>query len=136
MPELPPMPANHLEFSTTDLPVQLAQKNKHAFSYTYDSYAPALFGFITRTVNDTFAAEEILQNVFVKIWNHADSYCSEKGSLFTWMMAITRNEAITHLRSKTTRKLKRTVTVEGRDKYNRAEGNSREIADDVKRALK
>lgn len=45
-------------------------------------------------------AEEVLQDVFLKIWDKIDSYDREKGKLFTWMVNIARNQAIDKTRSK------------------------------------
>jgi RNA polymerase sigma-70 factor, ECF subfamily len=45
-------------------------------------------------------AEDILQEVFIKIWQHIDKYDSSKGTLFTWMINITRNLCRDYLRSK------------------------------------
>ena len=45
-------------------------------------------------------AEEVLQDVFLKIWDKIDSYDREKGKLFTWMINIARNQAIDKTRSR------------------------------------
>lgn len=66
----------------------------------YDNYAGALYGVICRIVNNNPAAEDLLQDAFVKIWKNIDSYSAAKGTLFTWMINITRNICIDHLRSK------------------------------------
>jgi RNA polymerase sigma factor (sigma-70 family) len=47
-------------------------------------------------------AEEVLQDVFLKIWNKAGSYDPSKGKLFTWMLNLARNQAIDKTRSKET----------------------------------
>ena len=49
-------------------------------------------------------AEDVLQEVFVKIWNNFSNYDSLKGRLFTWMLNITRNLTIDTIRSKGYRK--------------------------------
>ena len=46
------------------------------------------------------AAEEILQNVFLKIWRNIDRYDATKGRFFTWMLNIARHASIDHLRSR------------------------------------
>ena len=69
-------------------------------SLVYERYAPALFGVLSRLVNDDHLAEDILQEAFVKIWNNAGSYDASKGRLFTWMLNICRNQAIDKMRSK------------------------------------
>ena len=45
-------------------------------------------------------AEDVLQEVFVKIWKNIDSYNTSKGRLYTWMLNIARNSSIDKLRSK------------------------------------
>ena len=44
-------------------------------------------------------ADDIMQDVFVKIWENADKYDARKGRLFTWLAQITRNTTIDWLRS-------------------------------------
>lgn len=66
----------------------------------YDNYSKALFGIISNITNDVEEAEDVLQNVFVKIWNNFASYDEQKGRLYTWMLNIARNMAIDSTRSK------------------------------------
>jgi RNA polymerase sigma-70 factor (ECF subfamily) len=88
------------KYSEEELVKLLQRQDRHAFSYLYDNYAPALNAVIFKMVEDTELAEDILQEVFVKIWNNFGSYDPKKGRLFTWMVQITRNLTIDHLRSK------------------------------------
>lgn len=67
--------------------------------YLYDHYSSALFGVIRRFVNTENVAEEVLQDVFMKIWDRIGSYDPAKGRLFTWMVNIARNHAIDKTRS-------------------------------------
>jgi RNA polymerase sigma-70 factor (ECF subfamily) len=55
---------------------------------------------INRIVQSEEIANDILQESFVKIWKSLDSYSSEKGSIYTWMLNICRNMAIDTVRSK------------------------------------
>lgn len=89
---------NQLE--TNDLIFLLKNKNQDSFSDLYDSYARALYGVSFKMVNDKNIAEDILQEVFMKIWEHIDKYDSSKGTLFTWMINITRNSCRDYFRSK------------------------------------
>jgi RNA polymerase sigma factor (sigma-70 family) len=79
---------------------QLKSKNVRALNYLYNNYAPALLGVILRRVKCQSASEEILQNVFLKIWLHIELYSPEKSGLYTWMHTVARNEAIDYVRSK------------------------------------
>lgn len=81
-----------------DLILRLQQGDELAFSQLYDSYSPALYGLISRIVQDPEVAKDVLQDSFVKIWKSAPSYSFEKGTIFTWMLNICRNSAIDVLR--------------------------------------
>ena len=66
----------------------------------YDNYSAALYGVIFRIVKTQEIAEDILQDVFLKIWNNFSQYDPGKGRLFTWMVNIARNQSIDKVRSK------------------------------------
>jgi RNA polymerase sigma-70 factor (ECF subfamily) len=51
-------------------------------------------------ISDREEAEDVLQEVFVKIWKNIETYNQSKGRLYTWMLNIARNTAIDKLRSK------------------------------------
>jgi RNA polymerase sigma-70 factor, ECF subfamily len=87
-------------YTQDELIILIREKNQYAFTYLYDNYSQALFGVINSIVNDVVEAEDVLQKTFVKIWNNFDSYDSEKGRLYTWMLNIARNLAIDSTRSK------------------------------------
>jgi RNA polymerase sigma-70 factor (ECF subfamily) len=78
----------------------LKKKNQQAFSYLYDNYAGALYGVVCRIVTSTEHAEEVIQDVFVKIWKHVDLFDADKGRLYTWMINIARNTALDYRKSK------------------------------------
>jgi RNA polymerase sigma factor (sigma-70 family) len=90
----------------------LQQKDRSAFEYLYDHYSGALLGVILRIIKKEELAEEILQDVFLKIWDRISSYDSSKGKLFTWMLNIARNQAIDKTRSKEFSKGKKTDDIE------------------------
>jgi RNA polymerase sigma-70 factor (ECF subfamily) len=83
-----------------ELILQLKKKNEVAFSQIYDMYSENIFGIINNIVKDVEIAEEVLQDVFIKVWNKSDSYSSDKGRFFTWLLNISRNTAIDKVRSK------------------------------------
>ncbi|HMV07370.1 MAG TPA: sigma-70 family RNA polymerase sigma factor [Cyclobacteriaceae bacterium] len=78
----------------------LRSKDKRALEYLYDNYSGALYGAIYRIVRKEEVAEEVLQDVFLKIWNRIDNYDPAKGRLFTWMLNLAKNQAIDKTRSK------------------------------------
>lgn len=86
--------------SEEELIFQIQSKNVRAFQYLYDAYASALYGTIQKVINCPFASQDILQNVFIKIWSSSDQYQASKGRLFTWVINITRHQAYDYIRSK------------------------------------
>ncbi len=74
--------------------------DQSAFAYLYDNYSKALYGVIYTVVGNAEEAEDILQTVFLKIWDNFQMYDKSKGRLYTWMLNIARNAAIDYIRSK------------------------------------
>jgi RNA polymerase sigma factor (sigma-70 family) len=89
-----------ISFSEEELVSKLKSQDTLAIQALYDMYSGALLGVISRVIQHTEVAEDLLQETFVKIWNSAGSYDNSKGRLFTWMMNIARNLSIDKLRSK------------------------------------
>ena len=84
---------------TNELVRSLKEHSQESYSELYDKYGPALYGIICKIVNDATIAEDVLQEVFIKIWKNIENYSQEKGSFFTWILSITRHTAIDYLRS-------------------------------------
>jgi RNA polymerase sigma-70 factor (ECF subfamily) len=88
-------------YSEEQLVILLQQKSREGFNYLYGQYSAVLFGVIKRIIStDDQSAQDVLQEVFFKIWNNIGQYNNEKGRLYTWMLNIARNSAIDKLRSK------------------------------------
>jgi RNA polymerase sigma factor (sigma-70 family) len=91
---------------------RLQAKDKSALEFLYDNYSGALYGVIFRVLKNEDIAEEVLQDVFLKIWDRFEQYDSTKGKLFTWMLNIARNQAIDKTRSKEISKDQKTRGIE------------------------
>lgn len=91
---------------------ELQAKNPKAFERIYERYSESTFGVIYSVVRDQHVAEEVLQDVFLKIWEKAESYNSSKGRFFTWVLNIARNAAIDKTRSKAYKNKKKNLTAE------------------------
>ena len=106
------IPVAYKHSSEEALVVALQRRDRSALEYLYDHYSGALLGVITRIIKKEELAEEILQDVFLKIWDRIDTYDAAKGKLFTWMLNIARNQAIDKTRSKEFTKGKKTDDIE------------------------
>lgn len=68
--------------------------DKSAFAELYRLTRSKLFAVSLRIVRERHLAEEVLQDSFVNIWNHAGNYASAKSAPLTWMTAIVRNRSL------------------------------------------
>ncbi len=89
-----------INYTEEELVSLLKNKDMVAYNALYDNYSAALYGVIARVVPAEEIAEDILQDVFVKIWKSIESYDKTKGRLYTWMLNIARNSSIDYARSK------------------------------------
>ncbi|GMU85690.1 MAG: RNA polymerase sigma factor SigK [Ignavibacteriales bacterium] len=78
----------------------IAHKHERSLSELYDLYGMLCYRIIYRITRDRMLSEEILQNVFVRVWENAENFSEQKGSVYSWITAITRNLAIDKIRSK------------------------------------
>ena len=72
----------------------VARRDRAALRQVYDLTSAKLFGICLRISNDRTAAEDILQEVYIKIWNRAGRFDATRASPVTWLCAIARNAAI------------------------------------------
>ena len=94
------------------LVTQFQKKDEKAFETLYNMYSKSMHGVIYNIVRDYDIAEEVMQDVFIKAWHKADSYASNKGRFFTWLLNISRNAAIDKVRSKAYKKEKQNLDVD------------------------
>ena len=78
---------------------QIGQGDRRSFEALYDRFAGVLFSTAYRVLNNQEAAEDVLQDVFVQIWEKAPLYDPARGKPMTWAVTLTRNKAIDRLRS-------------------------------------
>jgi RNA polymerase sigma factor (sigma-70 family) len=90
----------HILVPEAELVERLRRQEEKALSLLYDHYSAALYGVVLRIVKKEADAEEVMQEVFLRIWSSIEQYDAEKGKLFTWMINIARHAAIDKIRSK------------------------------------
>ncbi len=80
---------------------RVAEHDRIAFSALYAATSAKLYGVVWRILPSKDRAEDVLQDVYVKIWNRAASFDPAKASPITWMATIARNRAIDEVRRRT-----------------------------------
>ncbi len=78
----------------TEWVARTASGDRAAFSKLYDATSAKLFGVILRILKDRARSEDLLQDVYLKIWQRADTFDRDIASPITWMATIARNAAI------------------------------------------
>jgi RNA polymerase sigma-70 factor, ECF subfamily len=95
-----------------------------SFQILYERFSDALYGILFRIVHDEEQAADLLQDAFLKIWQQAQKYDATKGTVFTWMLNVTRNLALDKLRSAEFSKKKQTFSLEDNvNTYERSSSN-------------
>ncbi|MFN3936134.1 MAG: sigma-70 family RNA polymerase sigma factor [Gemmobacter sp.] len=81
--------------------VRVALADRAAFRALYAATSSKLYAVVLRVLDDKAEAEDVLQEVFVKIWHGAGRYAANGLSPMTWLITIARNAAIDRLRART-----------------------------------
>jgi RNA polymerase sigma-70 factor, ECF subfamily len=99
--------SNHEKF----LIERIVLRNEKSLEELYDRYSRIIFSLALRIVKKKEDAEEILQNVFLQIWDKAHTFDYQKGNVYSWIITLTRNKAIDKLRSKSYKTESQNVTI-------------------------
>lgn len=87
------------EITDSDLLRAIQRGDESALGALYDRYGAILFGLVIRIVNNRPEAEDVLQQVFLQVWNRARDFDEERGKVFTWLVTLARSRAIDRMRS-------------------------------------
>jgi RNA polymerase sigma-70 factor (ECF subfamily) len=95
----------HLLLADEDLISLVAAKGSaEAFAALYDRHGSAAYSLSYRMMGEKQAAEDLMQDAFLKVWRNAESYRTERGSVRTWILSIVHNRGIDQLRSLASRR--------------------------------
>jgi RNA polymerase sigma-70 factor (ECF subfamily) len=92
--------AADLQAPLAELLARCALGDRQAFRSLYDATASRLLGVIAQLVGRGAQAEDLLQDVYVRIWKSAGQYRPDTGAPMAWMAAAARYRAIDHLRAR------------------------------------
>ncbi len=95
---------NYLLLADEDLIALAETGDSKAFAGIYDRHSRAAFSLAYRMMGERQTAEDLVQEVFLKIWRSAASYRVERGSVRTWILSIVHNRGIDLLRSSASRR--------------------------------
>jgi RNA polymerase sigma-70 factor, ECF subfamily len=87
-----------------DLISFVAQGDAEAFAVLYDRHSRAAYSLAYRMMGERQAAEDLVQDAFLRVWRAAASYRADRGSVRTWLLSIIHNRGIDQLRSLASRR--------------------------------
>ncbi len=93
----------HVELDDEELIRQIGRSQPEAVRLLYQRYGRMVYSVALRAVSDPSAAEEITQDVFLRIWEKAETYRADKAKVVTWIARIARNRAIDVYRQRRSR---------------------------------
>ncbi|HEY0256102.1 MAG TPA: sigma-70 family RNA polymerase sigma factor, partial [Candidatus Methylacidiphilales bacterium] len=79
---------------------RVAQGDRSAFAALYDRFSTPLYSLALKMLANEAEAQDLLQEVFLSLWNKAPAFRPERGSAFSWVVSHLRNRAIDRLRSR------------------------------------
>src|SRR6478735_11198750 len=94
------------EVSDAALVMRVSRYQQDALAEAYRRHAGAVFGLSRRLLNDAAMAEEIVQEVFLRLWNEPEKFDPERGSLRAYLLAHCHGRSVDRLRSDTSRRLR------------------------------
>jgi RNA polymerase sigma-70 factor (ECF subfamily) len=80
------------------LVARIARGDAAALEVLYDRYVRQCFGLAMRMLGDSALSEEVVQEVFLKVWTNPGSYSSQKGKFASWLLSLVHHRCIDELR--------------------------------------
>src|SRR6202521_4177791 len=90
--------------SDASLVVSIGRWREDALAEAYRRHAGAVYGLARRVVGDPSIAEEVVQEVYLRLWNAPDKFDPERGSLRSFLLAQSHGRAVDQLRSEASRR--------------------------------
>jgi RNA polymerase sigma-70 factor (ECF subfamily) len=79
---------------------RLSEKDERALERLYDRYGRATYSLVLKMLRDPARAEEVSQEVFLKLWRRPESYVPGRGAFATWLLSVAHHRAVDELRTR------------------------------------
>lgn len=115
---------------------RLRNRDPEALEAAYDRYSAVIYSVFFRITRNQSAAEDLVQELFIRVWSHINSFDPSKGALGVWILSIARNMGIDYVRSAHARFSARLQPMEQADKADREGWIAPEVVIDQGRTVK
>ncbi len=92
--------SDYKQLRDEELMQRLLHKDKRAFEAIFDRYGDLVYSTSLRVLRDAHLAQDVSQEIFVRLWRKPESYVAERGRFLTWLISVTRNRAVDEIRSR------------------------------------
>jgi RNA polymerase sigma-70 factor (ECF subfamily) len=92
--------SSHAVEDDEQLMLKVAEGNRAAFTALYERFSAPIYSLALKMLANDAEAQDLLQEVFLSIWNKAVTFRAERGTAFAWVVSQARNRAIDRIRSR------------------------------------
>ncbi|MGF1470451.1 MAG: sigma-70 family RNA polymerase sigma factor [Rubrobacteraceae bacterium] len=101
---MPQKGKQYLLLADEELISLVENKDPQAFAVLYDRHSWPAYSLAYRMLGERQAAEDLIQEVFLKLWRSTGNYLAERGSVRTWILSIVHHRGVDQLRSTASRR--------------------------------
>jgi RNA polymerase sigma-70 factor (ECF subfamily) len=83
-----------------ELVAGVGRRDEAAFQLLYERYADLVYSVALRVLADEAAAQDVAQDVFVRLWQNSEKYDPDRGRFMGWLLSVARNRAVDEVRSR------------------------------------
>jgi RNA polymerase sigma-70 factor (ECF subfamily) len=121
---LPPEePVDYPDLLDEELMERLLYRDTTALETLYGRYGNIVYSTALRILRDVHLAEDVAQEIFLRLWRRPQLYVSQRGRFHTWLLSVTRNRAVDVVRSRGRRYRHETASPEQQERELPSEGN-------------
>ncbi|GAB4322244.1 MAG: sigma-70 family RNA polymerase sigma factor [Dehalococcoidia bacterium] len=86
-------------------------RDADAFAAIYERYVDIVYSTALRVLGEEHMAEDVAQDVFVRLWRRPEAFVAERGRFLSWILSVARNRAVDELRSQARRRRRETHAI-------------------------
>lgn len=116
MRDVSPDEALYAQLDDEELMRRLTYRDLHAFKALFSRYGNLVYSTALRVLRDPQMAEDMVQEIFLRLWRKPDSYTATRGKFSTWLTSVARNRAVDEVRSRNRRYRHETASPEEQER--------------------
>jgi RNA polymerase sigma-70 factor (ECF subfamily) len=116
MRDVSPDEALYAELDDEELMRRLSYRDLSAYKALFSRYGNLVYSTALRVLRDPQLAEDMVQEIFLRLWRKPESYAATRGKFSTWLTSVARNRAVDEVRSRNRRYRHETASPEEQER--------------------